>query len=61
MFQPLESLADRYENIHLYNSIDKAIKDGNERNNNKNLWQLFIIFALVFLVLEILLQKFLKN
>ena len=61
MFQSLEPLADRFENIHLYNSIDKAIKDGNERNNNKNLWQLFIIFALVFLVLEILLQKFMKN
>ncbi len=61
MFQSLESLADRFNNIYLYDSIDKAIKDGNERNNNKNLWQLFIIFALVFLVLEILLQKYMKN
>lgn len=60
-YQPLRPLADQYDNIYLYESIDKAIKDGNQRNNNKNLWQLFIIFALVFLVLEILLQKFLKN
>ncbi len=61
VFQELQPLAVQFENIRLYNSIEKAIKDGNERNNNKNLWQLFIIFALVFLVLEILLQKFLKN
>ena len=60
-YQSLQPLADQYNNIYLYESIDKAIKDGNQRNNNKNLWQLFIIFALVFLVLEILLQKFLKN
>jgi len=60
-YQSLQPLADQYSNIYLYESIDKAIKDGNQRNNNKNLWQLFIIFALVFLVLEILLQKFLKN
>ena len=60
-YQSLQQLVDQYKNIHLYDSIEKAIKDGNERNNNKNLWQLFVIFALVFLVLEILLQKFLKN
>lgn len=60
-YQLLQPLADQYDNIHLYDSMAKAIKDRNERNNNKNLWQLFIIFALVFLVLEILLQKFLKN
>ena len=60
-YQLLQPLVDQYNNIHLYDSMAKAIKDGNERNNNKNLWQLFIIFALVFLVLEILLQKFLKN
>ena len=60
-YQSLQPLVDQYNNIYLYESIDKAIKEGNQRNNNKNLWQLFIIFALVFLVLEILLQKFLKN
>ena len=60
-YQSLQPLVDQYNNIYLYESIDKAIKEGNQRNNNKNLWQLFVIFALVFLVLEILLQKFLKN
>ncbi len=60
-FSDLSPLTDAYENMHLYNSLDKALKEGNDRNNNKDLWQLFIIFALVFLILEILLQKFLKN
>jgi hypothetical protein len=60
-FNDLSPLADAYENIHLYDSLDNALKEGNDRNNNKDLWQLFIIFALVFLILEILLQKFLKN
>ncbi len=60
-FNDLKPLTDAYKNIHLYDSLDKALKEGNDRNNNKDLWQLFIIFALVFLILEILLQKFLKN
>lgn len=56
-----EYLVNNFDNIHLYKSLDIALKEGNQRNNNKELWQLFIIFALVFLILEILLQKFLKN
>ena len=57
-FKPL---TDQFENIHYFNSLDTAMKEGIERNNNRELWQLFVIFALVFLILEILLQKFLKN
>ncbi len=60
-FNDLRPLTDAYKNVHLYDSLDKALKEGNDRNINKDLWQLFIIFALVFLILEILLQKFLKN
>ena len=60
-FQSLTLLSDKFKNMHLYESLNKAIKNQNQRNNNKALWQLFIIFALVFLVLEILLQRFLKN
>lgn len=60
-FNEVTELAESRQNIHLYKAIEKAIDAGNERNNNKELWQLFVIFALVFLVLEILLQKFLKN
>jgi hypothetical protein len=60
-FNDLTPLNDTFKNVHLYDSLDKALKEGNDRNINKDLWQLFIIFALVFLILEILLQKFLKN
>lgn len=60
-FTELQTVTDQFENIHLHNSLKNALKSVNDRNNNKNLWQLFIIFALVFLILEILLQKFLKN
>ena len=57
----LKPLSDQFENIHYFNSLDTAVKEGIDRNNNRELWQLFVIFALVFLILEILLQKFLKN
>ena len=57
----LKPLTDQFENIYYFNSLDTAMKEGIERNNNRELWQLFVIFALVFLILEILLQKFLKN
>lgn len=60
-FDELKPVIDYFENMHLYHSLKNALKSVNDRNNNKNLWQLFIIFALVFLILEILLQKFLKN
>jgi len=60
-FYDLKPLTDGYNNLHLYDSLEKALKEGNDRNINKDLWQLFIIFALVFLILEILLQKFMKN
>ena len=57
----LKPLTDQFENIYYFNSLDTAMKEGIDRNNNRELWQLFVIFALVFLILEILLQKFLKN
>ena len=60
-FNDLTTLTDEKDNLHLYDSLEKALREGNDRNLNKDLWQLFIIFALVFLILEILLQKFLKN
>lgn len=56
-----EALIEDLSNLHSYTSLDQALSEGNERNNNKELWQLFIIFAVVFLILEILFQKFIKN
>lgn len=55
------ALEDMPENVHYYDTVQGVIKETNDRQNNQNLWHLFIILALVFLVLEILLQKFLKN
>lgn len=60
-FKDMTVLSDQYDNMRSYNSLDKAFQDEYERNNNKELWQLFIIFALVFLILEILLQRLVKN
>ena len=60
-FDNLKELEDKLDHVHFYSSASRAIKDVNESQNNQNLWQLFIILAMVFLILEMLLQKFLKN
>jgi hypothetical protein len=57
----MKALENKRENVHFFSSTSEAIKDVNDSHNNQNLWQLFIILALVFLILEILLQKFLKT
>ncbi len=49
------------QNVHFYKSVKNVITQINDQDKNRNLWQLFIIFALVFLGVEIILQKFLKN
>lgn len=57
----LKELETKHTNVQFFDSTSDAIKDVNDSHKNRNLWQLFIILALVFLILEILLQKFLKN
>ncbi len=57
----MKALENKRENVHFFSSTSEAIKDVNDSHNNQNLWQLFVILALVFLILEILLQKFLKT
>ena len=54
-------LTQNKQNTSYFTSVSKAIENENNLNKNKNLWQLFIIFALLFLGIEIFLQKFLKN
>ncbi len=49
------------DNVQYFNSAKNAITKINEQNKTHNLWQLFISFALIFLIAEILLQKLLKN
>ncbi len=48
-------------NMQYFNSVKNAMTEINEQNKTHNLWQLFLIFALIFLVVEILLEKLLKN
>lgn len=61
VYNELDNLENMPENMYSYNSVEDVIKEINDRQNNQNLWHLFIILALVFLILEILLQKFMKN
>ena len=48
-------------NVKYFTSVERAITKINDKYKDQNLWQLFIIFAMIFLVLEIILQKMLKN
>ncbi len=49
------------DKVNYFRSVEKALKNNNDKYKDQNLWQLFIIFAMVFLIIEILLQKFLKS
>jgi hypothetical protein len=59
-YYPVDELVSKSQNAQYFTSVNNAVKKLNEQNKNKNLWQLFIIFALMFLGIEIILQKFLK-
>ena len=58
---PIEKWSEKIKNVNYYRSVEKAIKQNNDNSKDKKLWQLFIIFALVFLIIEVILQKFLKS
>ncbi len=60
-YYPIDKFVKSYNNIQYFTSLNEALKQLNDQNKNKNLWQLFIIFALLFLGLEIILQKFFKS
>ncbi|RUA07240.1 MAG: hypothetical protein DSY82_08485 [Flavobacteriia bacterium] len=47
------------DHVTVYNDLNSAFKHINEQNKTKDLWQLFLIFALIFLIIEILLQRLL--
>lgn len=57
-FSP-NKLFEKRENVNFYPDVKEAISEINEQNKKHNLWQLFIIFALMFMLIEILLQKYL--
>jgi len=47
-------------NIFYLNSVNEAFQTMSNKYKTTSLWQLFLLFALLFLIIEILLLKFLK-
>ena len=60
-YSSINLLSKKYDNVNYFDSIEEAITTLNDQYKKHNLWQLFVIFALLFLGIEIILQKFLKN
>ncbi|PHS67915.1 MAG: hypothetical protein COB12_01475 [Flavobacterium sp.] len=52
---------ENWENITVYSSIDDLLETISEENTINSYWKWFVIFALLFLITEMLLLKFLKN
>ena len=57
----LNRLAEGSSQIKLLSSPGEGLRTLNDLFSSRSLWQLFTIFALIFLVLEMLIQKFFKN
>ena len=60
-YSNIKVLSGKHDNVNYFDTIEEAITTLNDQYKKHNLWQLFIIFALLFLGIEIILQKFLKN
>ncbi len=64
-FNRLESDLNYYDtsniaNVDVYDSISETLNDIKSATNVNELWKWFVIFALVFLCIEMLILKFLK-
>jgi len=57
----MEELTKENSNYKYFTSVKDAFDAINEENKTNNLWQLFLIVSLLFIVVEILLLKFLKS
>ena len=55
-----EQLIKKVSNANYYNSVKEALTSVKNANKTSNLWQLFLIVGIVFLVIELLLLKFFK-
>ena len=60
-YYQLDNYVESKKNVQYVDSVDTVLSQINDQNKNRNLWQLFIIFALMFFGIEIIIQKFLKN
>lgn len=56
----IKQLVKNYNNVDNFSSVKDCIATINDQYKKHNLWQLFAIFALIFLGIEILLLKFMK-
>lgn len=59
VYQNMKSKLKNLENVAFSTSVTNAIVMLNDKYKKHQLWQLFLIFALIFLGMEIVLQKFL--
>lgn len=57
----LSEITKKSQNITVHDNLEEALKLMKAKGNDKNLWQLFITFVLIFLIAEMLIQKFMKN
>ena len=60
-YKDLDVLKSSLPNSRVVNSVKDGVQEVNELFSSRNLWQLFIIFALIFLGIEMAIQRFLKN
>lgn len=56
----LFSNPEKWKNTNVYNSINELFSEINQNNSIHNYWKWFAIFALLFLVLEMIILKFYK-
>ena len=57
----IEEATQENPNYQYFTNVKDAFNSIDEENKTRNLWQLFLIIALVFIAVEILLLKFLKS
>ncbi len=60
-YASLPGLTQSSSQMKLLSSPEEGLRALNDMFSSRSLWQLFTIFALIFLVLEMLIQKFFKN
>ncbi len=58
-YTSLQEFAENNDHIFYFKDMNTTFNSINDQNKTKDLWQLFLIFALIFLIIEILLQRLL--
>ena len=60
-YSDVESLANDKANVKYFDSVENALNTINKEYQTSNLWQVFLLLAILFLLTEIGLLKFLKS